>query len=340
MKKIFPVFLPQSGCPFQCIYCDQEKITKTKYFSNNNHFTQNYLANLKKNISNFIHKNQNLKKEIAFFGGTFTKLEITTQKMFFDLVNDFQDQTTGIRISTRPDSVCEQTLDFCKQNKVTTIELGIQSFSDKVLKNSFRGYSANQAIETCTRIKNSEINLSIQLMPGLPGFDDNSLKETISNTISIKPDFVRIYPTLIIQGTELEQMYQSGKYTPLNLSEAVIISAKMNDEFSQHNIKVIKTGLHSDIALTENSIVAGPYHPAFGELVKRELIFRKILKVFEYNKTMHISPKDISLFKGLNGSLIGKLKKSFEIKKIAIIVDKNIRVGQVQFSSKKTNTNW
>ena len=195
--KILPIFIPHLGCPFNCVYCDQHLITKT------NHINPKEIT---KRIKNFCRKNAAIRdKEIAFFGGTFTNLPIEKQKELFDLTKPFLSQIFGIRISTRPDFIDDNILKLSKENKVKVIELGIQSFSDDVLSASKRGYNAKTAISACNSIKKHNFKLGIQLMPGLPDFSEKSIIETVKITIRIQPDFVRIYPTIVLKKTVLEK---------------------------------------------------------------------------------------------------------------------------------------
>ena len=312
--KILPIFIPHLGCPFNCVYCDQHLITKTI------HINPNEIA---KRTEIFCRKNAAIRdKEIAFFGGTFTNLPIEKQKEFFDLTKPFLAQISGIRISTRPDFIDDNILKLCKENKVKVIELGIQSFSDDVLSASKRGYDSQTAILACELIKRHNFKLGIQLMPGLPDFSEKSIKETGKTTIRIQPDFVRIYPTIVLKETVLEKWFNKGKYLPLTIEKAIEIVSEMKLQFEKNNIKIIKIGLHSDI--DENSIVAGPYHPAIGELVSSNVMLKKIIEKYEISSTLIISAKDVSLFKGFESRMLLKLKENLKLDKIPIVINSNL----------------
>lgn len=312
--KILPIFIPHLGCPFNCVYCDQHLITKTIQIN------PKEIAN---RIENFCRKNAALKdKEIAFFGGTFTNLPIEKQKELFELTKPFLAQISSIRISTRPDFINEKILGFCKANQVKVIELGIQSFSDDVLYASKRGYDSQTAVSACNLIKKHDFKLVIQLMPGLPDFSEKSIKETVKTTIRIKPDFVRIYPTIVLKKTVLEKWYREHRYLPLTIEKAVEIVSEIKLKFDKNKIQIIKIGLHSDIDI--NSIVAGPYHPAFGELVNSNILLIKIIKEFKKSSTLIISAKDVSLFKGFDSRMLSKLKEKLKLDKIPIIINSNL----------------
>ena len=327
--KIFPIFIPHLGCPFACVYCNQHSITKSKIPEP---------SKISSDISRFCKFNQNIEKEIAFFGGTFTHLSQTEQQDFFDLVQPLLDYKTSIRISTRPDFINENILSFCRKNGVKTIELGIQSFSDQVLESSQRKYDPKTAISACKMVKKNNFNLGIQLMPGLPAFSEKYLLKTISETIKIRPEFVRIYPTIVLKNTVLEKWFRDKKYFPLEIDEAVDIVAEMVNIFEKENIKIIKIGLHSDIE--PENIIAGPYHPSFGELVRAKILSERIFNKFEQDRTLIISPSDISLFKGFEQKMLNELKQKIQINKIPISIDRKLAKNKFAFRDIKAKKWW
>ena len=326
--KIFPIFIPHLGCPFNCVYCDQAAITKSEIPS---------VQSISERTRKFCENNKLEEKEIAFFGGTFTKLPRELQQAYFDAVNEHKDLINGSSISTRPDSIDQKILNFCKNNNVRTIELGIQSFDDSVLKATKRGYTSQTAIESCKMIKKNNFTLGIQLMPGLLGFNSYSLKKTIETTIKLNPNFVRIYPTIVLKNTELENWFNAGKYSPLSLKEAIEITSEMISRFREKEIAVIKVGLHSDI--DEENIIAGPYHQSFGELIRAEMLKIEILNNFKDN-TLEISPSDISLFKGFNSKMLNEIKAEKGLKIIPIKINKNLKKDNYIFTNTQPDYNW
>ncbi len=318
--KIFPVFIPHLGCPYQCIYCNQHSITRSKLPD---------IEKLESEIAAFCRKNISEEKEIAFFGGTFTSITKPSQQKYLDITNKFSKQISGIRISTRPDSINPKVLAFCKENNVRTIELGIQSFDDEVLKKTFRDYNSETAINACKLIKAHKFQLGIQLMPGLPGFCKRSLENSIQVTQKISPHFVRIYPTIVIKDTKLENWFLKGKYIPFKLNEAVEIVSGMVRKFEKKGILVIKIGLHSDIK--EEDIVAGPYHRSFGELVRAEILKKNILENYK-TRTLIISSSDISLFKGFNSQMLKALKHELKLNKFPVIIDNKMEKSKFLFT--------
>ena len=326
--KIFPVFIPHQGCPYQCIYCNQHSITRSKLPD---------IEKIETEITAFCRKNISEEKEIAFFGGTFTSLTKSSQQKYLDIANKFKNYISGIRISTRADSIDPKVLIFCKENNVRTIELGIQSYDDEVLKKSLRGYNSETAINVCKLVKEHKFQLGIQLMPGLPGFCRRSLENSINLTKKISPHFVRIYPTIILKRTKLENWFLSGKYTPLKLNKAVEIVSCMVREFEQKGIRVIKIGLHSDIK--EEDIVSGPYHRSFGELVRAEILKKNILENYK-SRTLIISSSDISLFKGFNSQMLKSLKLELKLDKLPVIIDKKMEKSKFLFTEILPSEYW
>lgn len=326
--KILPIFIPHLGCPGNCVYCDQNKITKSE-------LPQADI--IQKLCENFCRKNAAGKKEIAFFGGTFTNLPFSEQQFYFDLIKPYLDDNTSIRLSTRPDAVSPEILDFCRRNGVRTIELGVQSFYDEVLSAARRNYTAQDAVSACRLIRQEDFFLGIQLMPGLPGFSRKSLNKTIQTTLMLKPDMVRIYPTIVLCDTELADWFAAGLYHPLTLEEAVAVSAEMINAFRQQNIKIIKIGLHSDIM--PQQILAGPYHQSFGELVRGEIYFAQLQQNFS-DQTLSISPADVSLFKGYEGRMLCRLKSALKIEKIPILIDMDLTKGRFLFTDISPQDFW
>ena len=287
-KLIYPIFISHLGCPFRCIFCNQYKITNTEAvakaeFNRAKHTADSSLEEdghetnavqidwdtTLSQIKGFIQKHTNKNKEIAFFGGSFTCLEREQMSELFQKLSPYLDDKTYFRISTRPDAISEEILGFLKVNRVNTIELGIQSFSDAELIASKRGYDGKTAIEACQLIKTYDFNLSVQLLIGLPKADMNTYTESMQRLIEIKPEYVRLYPLLVLKDTELATMYKQGDYTPLSVEEAVEICSYFLNECKKNNIKVIKIGLHADIS--KDSLVAGPYHANLGELVTKAI---------------------------------------------------------------------
>jgi histone acetyltransferase (RNA polymerase elongator complex component) len=327
--KILPLFIPFQGCPFRCIYCNQISITNT---------TGTKYEDLKTFIKNFCYKNQEPDKEIAFFGGTFTALPQIEQLAYLQLAAPYFSSIRGIRLSTRPDCINIETLKFLKDNRVTTIELGIQSFSDKVLLASARGYKSEKAVAACKLISGSGFDLIIQLMPALPGDDYNTFMQTLQQALFLHPAGVRIYPTLVLRDTALEIMYKNGSYKPLELNECTLWLKQAIKMCQEAQIPVLKLGLHSDLAL--ENIVAGPFHPALGELVRIELLYDYLVDNWDMKKTLQLSSRGISLFRGHGQLLIQKLKEHLLLDKIPVCIIKEKKVPLVCFVETEADIVW
>lgn len=314
---IYPVFIPFQGCPFRCIYCQQETITHQA--------SDSFTIDTEK-IKQFIHKNAGIDKEIAFFGGTFTALKSEVQKQLFSQALKLFDDKTSFRISTRPDFINKNILSFLKENHVRTIELGIQSFQENVLKKSYRGYTVNQATEACKLIIENHFKLCIQLMPGLPGDRIETFLKSAEIALSLKPDYLRLYPTIVLKGTELERMYYEGLFEPWNLDEALLAVSAVVKKTEVSPTKIIKIGLHSDLNITKKEVISGPWHQNFGELIKGIIFLEKCLSHVKQAKILYISPFDASLLLGNQKYVLDFCKNKLSLKlPEKIIVDKTLK---------------
>jgi len=294
------IFIPNIGCPNRCVFCDQSQISgniSAPTAEEVDSYCRQYLEETTTNQT----------VEIAFFGGSFTAINRQYMLSLLRVAEQYVDEgkANGIRISTRPDAINYEILDILKKYQVTAIELGAQSMNDRVLALNFRGHTREDVLTASSMIKEYDFSLGLQMMIGMYGEEDMKQQavETAREFISIKPDTIRIYPTLVLKETELERLYLSGKYLPPSLDESAIISAKLLLMFEEKDIKVIRIGLHDEESLKQN-IIAGPFHPAFGELT-RSYVMRHILeqqlkghKEGEY--TVYVSPKRVSSMVGLN----------------------------------------
>ncbi len=326
---IFPVFLPMAGCPFKCIYCEQHTISNTS--------TINW-QNIKKQLAAFMAKQADNQVEIAFYGGTFTALAPHVRKRCYRLVNNYP--RASIRISTRPDYINQEILAECHGAGVKTIELGIQSFCDKVLTASERGYTSDRAIAACELIQANDFNLGVQLLPGLPGANKASYAKTLATLIRIAPHYLRIYPLLVLAGTKLASLYATGQYTPLTIDLAVDICTNWSIAIENTPTKLIKCGLHAFDTVHRNCIIAGPYHAAFGELVKANIMFKNIIKTMQSEDVLSICPYDISLFKGNQAALILRLKQALKTPIIKVKIDTNLIRSKFLLSKNNDYASW
>lgn len=261
------IFIPHLGCPYNCIFCDQYKIT-----GSDGDVTPSDVYNILSNAKNHNISSENT--QIAFFGGSFTAIDKKLMIEFLETANIFINNKAfdSIRISTRPDCINKEILDILKYYNVKTIELGIQSLDNEVLLASKRGYSAEKALEACELIQINNFELGMQIMCGLPKDSHEKDIYTAKKIVEIGCKQVRVYPVLVIKGTKLCEMYKNGEYTPLTIDEAVTTCAKLYSIFRENKITILKMGLHTD-----SDYIAGPFHPAFGELVRSEVFYNDII---------------------------------------------------------------
>ncbi|HOV87270.1 MAG TPA: radical SAM protein [Syntrophobacteraceae bacterium] len=269
-NRIYPVFLPHLGCTFRCVYCNQNVTSGTAPFSRD---PSRVLPRILEDIEELSRSAVACRKpgQIAFYGGTFTALptEILEEVLDAAAFHVRRGTFTGIRFSTRPDAVTRTVCSLLKSFPVQTVELGVQSLSDEVLRESRRGYGADAVLDALQRVRSSRWDVGFQLMPGLPGDSPDRFLGTVTDTLAMKPDFVRLYPVLVLPGTTLAGWYEAGRYRPLSFEEAIRWCARAYDRFHGAGIRVVRMGLHAGPELTNpGSVLAGPFHPSFGYLVR------------------------------------------------------------------------
>jgi ELP3 component of the RNA polymerase II complex, consists of an N-terminal bioB/lipA-like domain and a C-terminal histone acetyltransferase domain (only bioB/lipA-like domain in thermotoga) len=278
MKKhaIIPIFIPHLGCPCQCVFCNQQKITaRTKAVSTDEvrETVERYLSTLADLDPSEI--------EIAFYGGSFTAIPIDAQTAYLEVANKYIDQgrVSSLHISTRPDCIDEEVLSNLKRYNVSTIELGVQSFSDEVLRLSKRGHDSDTARKAARLIKERGFKLGIQLMIGLPGDSLESCIYSARETVALSPELSRLYPTLVIDGTELYDMYEDGSYEALSKEEALLRTKEMYKILHKAGINIMRVGLKSTDIIGRSDLSAingGTYHPAFRQLVEGEIAYEML----------------------------------------------------------------
>ncbi|MCH5197725.1 MAG: radical SAM protein [Oscillospiraceae bacterium] len=292
MKHInVSLFVPHMGCPHSCIFCDQRAIS-----GSGAGITREEIISACETAKKTPHEKEN--SEIAFFGGSFTAISRNIQKMCLETAAKYlKDDFSGIRVSTRPDCIDEEELDFLKSYGVTSIELGAQSMANDVLLKNERGHTPEDTVRASALIKDFGFSLGLQMMTGLYGSSDEKDVFTAEEFIKLKPDTVRIYPTAVLSGTKLCSLYRSGDYSPPELQNSVSLCAKLIKLFYDNNINVIRVGLHSG-GNVEESFVAGVYHPAFRELCESEIyktaVFEELKNKPQGNYTVFVSPGEVS----------------------------------------------
>ena len=248
--------------------------------------------------------------EIAFFGGSFTGIPAEEQVELLSSAYAFvkSGQVTGIRLSTRPDYMDETVLERCKSLGVTAIELGAQSMDDAVLRLAGRGHTAECVKQAAEMIRAFGFELGLQMMTGLAGDTAEKARATARALIALRPATVRIYPCLVMEHTRLAEEYRAGRYTPQSLEEAVKLCADLAEMFRSNGITVIRMGLQPSQSL-ETSLLAGPFHPAFGELVESRILYRKIA---DYIHSKHPKELIFDVPDTLRSRLVGNKKENIE----------------------------
>jgi len=274
--KNIAIFIPHLGCGHKCVFCDQKQISGTAWPPSDDE-AEAVIKGAYEMLSD------GDGAEIAFFGGSFTGIKRKYMLSLLTAANKYilsDGRIKGIRISTRPDLIDTEILDLLTEYKVTAIELGAQSMDDGVLDVVRRGHDADAVVKAAKLIKLRAVEFGLQMMTGLPEASFESDIKTALDFVKLRPDTVRIYPAIVVKGTELEDMYNSGAYLPLSVDEAVERCVALVKIFEEEDVKIIRMGLHADESL-ENGYVAGPYHPAFRELVEGAMMKEAAIGAFE-----------------------------------------------------------
>ncbi len=272
---IVPIFIPHQGCPHRCVFCQQERITS----QTSKALSPIYLKGIIERALQSPAFDLRRPREIAFFGGTFTGLPKEKIREYLTAVRPYLDRGLfeSIRVSTRPDALDPEILEIMARLGVLTVELGVQSMDDGVLRQSKRGHSAEDTVRAVGILRDRGFRIGMQLMPGLPGDSRERFLRTVQAVIDLGADMVRIYPAVVIRGTEMAEMYLSGRYRPLGLEDAVRLCEEGCVRLENRGIPVIRIGLMSSPSLLEEGqILAGPWHSAFGFLVRSGILLRRI----------------------------------------------------------------
>jgi len=331
-KKHFniPIFIPEAACPFQCLYCNQSKISGQLQIPDQNEIVktiEDYLSTMPSEDADI---------QLAYFGGNFTGLDIEEQEDYLSIVQPYIDKgkISGIRLSTRPDYIDNEILDLLKKYNVKSIELGAQSMDEKVLKLSKRGHTAFETKKASRMIKDYEFELGLQMMIGLPGDTQEKSLYTAKRIVELGASNTRIYPTLVIKDTQLHKMYTEEEFKPLELTEAINWSKELVKVFEHGNLRILKLGLHpSENLITGNDLVAGPFHRSFRELVLTQ-IWSDILNPIMINNGeqifIHVAPDQLNFAVGYQGRNRKMLEEKFKMVKFRVdksLLDRDFRVS-------------
>lgn len=332
-EYIIPIFIPFLGCPHDCAFCNQVKITNYK----DNINKENTIRQINQYLLYFP-KNENL-KEIAFFGGSFTGLDEKVMISYLEIALNYKKKgiIDRIRLSTRPDYINNSILDILKKYEVDVIELGIQSLDNEILNANERGHSKEDSIMASKLIKDYGFKLGHQIMPGLYKDSFDKAIQTGLESIKMNPDMVRIYPTLVIKDTKLEKLYKEGLYKPLSLDEAIEISSRLYMIYSYKKIPVIRIGLQPTENINEKKdVVAGPFHPSIRQLVEtniHKIYLEELIDKYRLKDKIkiHISNRDISIIAGNK-----KANKNYFYKKYGLVINfENDENNFIEYEDKK-----
>lgn len=346
MKKqyVIPIFVPHLGCPNDCIFCNQKSISGQK-----SNMTKEKAKEIIENYLKSIDK-ENAQIEIAFFGGSFTAIEEERQEELLQVASEFvkSGKVESIRVSTRPDAIDKKILKRLKKYKVKTIELGVQSSNNYILKRINRGHTFEDVKKAAKLIRWNGFRLGVQMMVGLPESTTIDEINTAKELIKLKPKMVRIYPVLVIKNTPLEKELEKGTYKPLTVVQAVEVCKEIVRLFHDKNIDIIRIGLQPTDEISEpgsekSEVVAGPYHPAFRQLVESAMWYDAIVgkikrlnvKVKEVEVT--VNPVDANNVIGHKKENVKNLKDLYDVN-LVLKQDSKIKQGKSKIEITETYT--
>ncbi|MBQ3145982.1 MAG: radical SAM protein [Clostridia bacterium] len=341
-QYIIPIFVPHLGCPNDCTFCNQKSISgQTKKVT-----AKEVKATIEEYLKSF--KEEDSYKEVAFFGGSFTGIEKQKQEELLKVAYEYvmDKKINSIRVSTRPDYIDKDRLKLLKKYGVKTVELGVQSTNDYILKKCKRGHTYEDVKNASKLIKRYGFNLGHQMMIGLPESTKLDELNTAKDLAKLKPKIVRLYPVLVIKNTQLEKEYIAQEYEPLTVEQAVERCKELYYFFTRNNITVIRMGLQSTdlICSPENEkseVVAGPYHEAFGQLVEDSIWYDSLLerikkinvKVKEVE--IEVNPQNVNNVVGHKKENINKLKEIYDLD-TKVKQNENIKAGKFEINILKT----
>jgi histone acetyltransferase (RNA polymerase elongator complex component) len=326
---IIPIFIPHAGCPHRCAFCNQHIITGKPTGLPSIEAVTAYIRRFLK------FKRPSLTPvQISFYGGNFLGLKQAALYQFLNTASRFVEigAVDSIRFSTRPDSIEPHLIDIIQQFPVKTIEIGAQSMDDGVLKLSRRGHTSLDTKSACRMLRKFGYEIGMQMMVGLPGDDETTAMKTVESMAGLLPDFVRIYPTIVLKHSRLAEWFHQGAYTPLSLESAVTLVKKLYLFFQGKHIPVIRMGLQASEDLCDkDTILAGPYHPAFGHMVHSEIFLDKAsaelasLTTPIHKAAIFVHPNSMPKMRGLKNANIKRLKEKYRINSIELLPDNSLQ---------------
>lgn len=317
-ESIIPVFVPHLGCPNDCVFCNQRRISGAQEPAG--------VENVKNAIESAAALPRNgAKRQLAFYGGSFTAIPSCQQEALLGAAKEYLDrgEIDAIRLSTRPDAIDGAVLARLKRYGVETIELGAQSLCDEILLLSGRGHTAADVVNASEQIKAAGFRLILQMMTGLPGDSVERTVYTAKKIIALHPDGVRIYPTVIVRDTALYDLWQAGEYKEHTVADAVEYCAAIVPLFEAAGIPIIRLGLNPTDELSGGAAAGGAYHPALGELVKSRLMLYKMRGTLNgipagSRVTLGVNKSRVSQAVGQHRENISRLTAEFGLKELKI----------------------
>jgi len=331
---IVPIFIPYQGCPHRCVFCQQEKITARTAGA----VDRSYVKETLDTAIDSKGFDAGRDPQVAFYGGTFTRIPIERMAYLLEAVAPYIKQGffKSIRVSTRPDALDDERLQLMKARNVSTVELGSQSMDEEVLAKTQRGHTARDTVQSVMMLKQYGFKVGIQLMPGLPGDSKEKFMKTVEKVVLLRPDMVRLYPALVIRGTELAGWYQAKRYQPLGLESAVQICSESCMRLESNGIPVIRIGLMSSPSLLqEGQIVAGPWHEAFGFLVRSAIHQQRIepwlpMPGEAERIGLRVPSREVPLVRGYKNRGLRLIENKTGAEVINVIPDASVSPGRIR----------
>ena len=329
---VIPFFIAHQGCPHRCVFCDQHVITGSA--------AAPFLGpeRIRAEIAEHLLRPRRASRQgvqVAFYGGSFTGLPVGRQRELLGAVRPFLEtgEVEQIRLSTRPDYIDREIVAFLKAHGVGIVELGVQSMSDAVLAASGRGHTAADSEWAIKCLRDGGLEVGVQLMVGLPGDRPASIFRGAERLALLRPGLARIYPVLVLKGSALAAEYRAGRYQPLCLAKAVAISGRLKEIFDANGVRVVRMGLQETDNL-RNDVVAGPYHPAFGELVLSRNMYRRAALALagvrgQGRQELRVAAADQSVLRGPGNANLQRLAGKGLLAEVELVFAENRRRGTV-----------
>ena len=323
-ESIIPVFVPHLGCPNDCVFCNQRRISGS--------VAPATAEDVVSAIENALRLTPpGTRRQLAFYGGSFTAIPVAEQESLLGAAVPYLERgdIASLRLSTRPDAIDGAVLRRLRSYGVETIELGAQSMSERVLALSGRGHTAADVEDAARAVKGAGFRLILQMMTGLPGADDESDVESARRIAALGPDGVRVYPTVIVRDTALCDLWRAGRYKEHTVEDAVRVCVRILPVFEQAGIPVIRLGLNPTEDLSGGDAVGGAYHPALGELVKSRIMRDRAEKILSGAKrgeqaVLRVNPRLMSQLVGQHGANRAYLVERFGLSGLRIVRDPDV----------------